>query len=850
MSQYPPVRPWATLSAIDRDHESGILYEDERQQWFRQHPNTVPRTEKRSRNRSQHVFTDRGPSMAKDLRGIAERGAARRNGTAPLPPIPQQEDPQPATTVTQDDFFQRSDRDINKMSIYYVLDRSNMQGHHDKTSFAQQEVSQPATKVDQKALLKECKLPGYDDETSSTQPREFEPTLSPLSHHCYNAQASDTSDSSYSHHLDHAAPTFEAPHAQANPSSHHNGCSTTSWYEALPNGHKSSPDTQVAVASNATLDPEIKQENQFTEVGVTIDELLALINQEKENDRLANENHNPGGSYSTYRLAPLNSASMDIYHADQCSGPGSQPPGSLIRNAESPLFVSPGPIHEDTPATPVWSPPQISSYCPEGCCYWSSDESETEIAASPEPQFERERSDSNLPLHESPLLPSSPPQAASLQEDFTWRSDNASEIDADFVVPFEHVFAWDYTTPGSPLLDSPLPPAPADPSPERRPSNLREYSHADVPRVGIHPSQIPHDLRLTPLTFRPDYISSPVSYPRRPRDDRANIGNVEQSLVPQQLNVNKSKTTFTMDVPVREVSLHQTAIHVPESTNGGHSRTASFVNNDVDNTPTTATPSRITQSPDVSSSEGSEDSRGIKRKRFTKNLFGKKGYLEDNEGPRDKRFRFLKEALEKGHSTIGNIKGMFWDENRALIGSSKPSIVTENTASITLNTGVQSILYAEIENMITHAANEFLMKEYYEGHLSTSSLLKVKRRWEKRHMPGVPEFRFDQTTQYRLISANRNHLSFGETTNGLGPNTVLGNWKKICKNMSIRTFVAPDSVVKKHIHDILDLLEILNADRCHLELIMALNAHIRGELKKHEVMQHYRDTQTSGNSRS
>lgn len=185
-----------------------------------------------------------------------------------------------------------------------------------------------------------------------------------------------------------------------------------------------------------------------------------------------------------------------------------------------------------------------------------------------------------------------------------------------------------------------------------------------------------------------------------------------------------------------------------------------------------------------------------------------------------------------------------------MINSSKPSIVTENTAPITLNTDVQSILYAEIENMITHAANEFLMKEYYEGHLTISSLNKIKRRWEKKHMPGVPQFRFDQTTQYRLISANRDHLNFGQTSNGLKPNTVLSNWKKICKNMSIRTFVAPDSVIKKQIHDILDLLEILKADECHIELIMALSAHVRGELKKHEVMQHYRDTQNSGNSRS
>lgn len=138
--------------------------------------------------------------------------------------------------------------------------------------------------------------------------------------------------------------------------------------------------------------------------------------------------------------------------------------------------------------------------------------------------------------------------------------------------------------------------------------------------------------------------------------ERTHMDNDEHSLVPQQLNVIKKKPTFTMDVPIHDVSQHQMAIYVSESANGEHSRAASFVNNEsnVNNISGNATPSRITESPDAYSSSGSEGSRG-KRKRFTKNLFGKNGYLEDNEGPRNKRFRFLKGAVKKGQSTI---KGM------------------------------------------------------------------------------------------------------------------------------------------------------------------------------------------------
>ncbi|OQD71250.1 hypothetical protein PENPOL_c001G08765 [Penicillium polonicum] len=915
MSQYPPVRPWATLTTIDREDKRWIYYEEERQEWLRQHPHVVPQTAKRSRNMNQRAFADRGPSMAEGLRDIAERGAARRNGTPvnkndvftkPLPPIPQQEEPQPATTVGQEGVPQGSGPEINKMSIEYVLDRSNMQGHHEP-SFAQQEDSQPAgqkavvdgsvhssEKMKLNLLLEECKLPKYDDETPSIQPNASEPALPPFSYHYHDTQASYANHSSDFHRLDHAVPcatpAFEAPYAQANSRPHYDGYSPTSWYEASPTGHQSSSDAPIAVVPGNTPVSEIKQEDQFTEVGANFEELIALINQAKENYRLASENHNPGSSDSTYRLAPPNSASVDIYYADQPSGPGFQTRDSFIRTAECPLFAGPGTIREATPKTPVWSPtpdplpsqrisysayrqahpdssplfvspgttheatpttpspPPSPCYAPypcvkKGCCYWTDSESESEsksdsdsepeITASAEPQFHQECSSSNVPLQEPPVLHSSAPQAASLQGEFTWRSDTFDGIDTGVAVPL----AWDYTTPDLPLQDSPTYPPPAPPSPEPRPNGLPRVYYTDAPRVGIYPSDIPLDPRLTGVHFRGDYVSSRA---------RTNMDNDNHSLVPQQLNVTKKNPTFTMDVPIHDVSQHQAAIHVSESTNGEHSRAASFIDNEpnVNNTSRNATASRITESPDAYSSSSSDGSPG-KRKRFTKNLFGKNGYLDDNEGPRNKRFRFLRGAVKKGHSTI---KGMFWDQDRALISSSKPSIVTENTATITLNPDVQSILYAEIENMITQAANEFLMKEYYNGNLSTGSLSKLKRDWEGMNMPGVPQFRFDQFTQYKLIISNRHRLNFGRTN--INVTTILSNWEKICKHMSIRTFVAPDSVVKKDISDILHLLQLLKADERHIELIMALNAHVHGELKKHEMMKRYRDTQNSGNSRS
>ncbi|KAJ5431133.1 hypothetical protein N7445_008865 [Penicillium cf. griseofulvum] len=921
MSQYPPTRPWAAPSSIDREYESGILHEHERQQWLRENPHVVPQAAKKIGKKSLRPFADRGPSMAEGLRGIAERGAARRNGTTvnkndvstkPLPPIPQ-ETSQPATTVGQEGVFQGSDSDLNKMSIRYVLNGSDMQGHRAKTLFTQREASQSATEVCQNLSvdgsvyssgnmnpkLKESNLRGYDDETPL--PREYDAALAPIvpiSDDHNNAQAICNNHSSVHHGMALAAlscvPLPETSSAQANSCPHHHGHSPTSWYEASPTGSQFTPDSSVAVAPGATLVreikqeyqvtavdnpairvPEVNQENEFTAVQrPTIKELIALINRDKENCRPANEIPSPGSSSSAYRLAPPNSASTNIYHVDQLSGSDYQDPDFVIRNSESPQFAIPRTIPEVTPTTPMWSPsPSLTPPpCFKGCC--ASDMPQEPLVLAPSsPLFVplQEASACNSDnsnkvgssvsvllghqilqeFAEVPVLPSSSPVFVPLQGVSAWDSDNSDEDGSRVTVTFGDQVCWDDTTPDSPLLYSPPSPALSPPSHTRRPSDLHEYCYADVPRVGISPSRnIPHDPRLTTPTFRQDYMSSLTSYPRWLSP--AHMDNVDQSLVPPQLNVTKKNPNFTTNVPIHDVSQYQTAVHASEPTNGVHSYAASFVSNESSvNTPSSnATLSRASRSPDISSSEGSEDSGGTKRKRFTKNLFGKKGYLEDNEGPRDKKFKFIKGALQKGHSTIGSIKGIFLDENRAMINSSKPSIVTENTAPITLNTDVQSILYAEIENMITHAANEFLMKEYYDGHLTISSLNRVKKRWEKKNMPGVPQFRFDQHTQYKLISANRDHLNFGKASNGLPPYIVLRSWKRICKSMSIRTFVAPDSVIKKHIHDTLDLLEILKADECHIELIMALDAHVRGELKKHDVMQHCRDTQNSANSRS
>ena len=137
----------------------------------------------------------------------------------------------------------------------------------------------------------------------------------------------------------------------------------------------------------------------------------------------------------------------------------------------------------------------------------------------------------------------------------------------------------------------------------------------------------------------------------------------------------------------------------------------------------------------------------------------------------------------------------------------------QSTIPISLNPPIQAMLYSELEVMIFVSANVFLVEQYHEGRLSSESIKRIKNYWGSKNRPSVVEFRFDQATQQRLIMENKRSLRFhGESsTNPVLLSSNLHNWKAIVKEMSIRTFCAPDSMIRKHMHDVYKLLDMLGA---------------------------------------
>lgn len=136
-----------------------------------------------------------------------------------------------------------------------------------------------------------------------------------------------------------------------------------------------------------------------------------------------------------------------------------------------------------------------------------------------------------------------------------------------------------------------------------------------------------------------------------------------------------------------------------------------------------------------------------------------------------------------------------------------------STFPVSLDPPTQAKLYCEIELMICVTANKFLVQQYKHGRMSPESVTRVTSYWASKNRPQVIEFQFDQATQRDLILHNLKTFQFqGES--GRQPivlNSTMYNWKTISKEMSVRTFCNPDSVVKKHMHDTHKVLEMLGA---------------------------------------
>lgn len=132
---------------------------------------------------------------------------------------------------------------------------------------------------------------------------------------------------------------------------------------------------------------------------------------------------------------------------------------------------------------------------------------------------------------------------------------------------------------------------------------------------------------------------------------------------------------------------------------------------------------------------------------------------------------------------------------------------------ISLDPPTQAKLYSELELMLCVSANQFLLNQHKARRISVESFSKTLHDWAAQSRSNVPQFQFDQKTQCELVAANRRTLRFhGECAHSaLELSACLRAWAGLAEDMSVRTFCATDSAVRKHLHDALKILEMLGA---------------------------------------
>jgi hypothetical protein len=182
--------------------------------------------------------------------------------------------------------------------------------------------------------------------------------------------------------------------------------------------------------------------------------------------------------------------------------------------------------------------------------------------------------------------------------------------------------------------------------------------------------------------------------------------------------------------------------------------------------------------------------------------------------------------------------------------------------SVSLGPPEQARIYMEVELMLVHTANSFLMNQFSQGRMAMDSIKKTVDTWKARGRPTVIEFMYDQATQRDLVAVNQHNLRFyGETAgDSVRINAMLYNWRQVASLMAIRTFCDADTVILKLLFDIEQILELLGAREpilLRLQQIRAsANEMMRVTRQKAQINTRHREptwnsqSSTDGSSRS
>ncbi|KAI1412432.1 hypothetical protein F5Y13DRAFT_200078 [Hypoxylon sp. FL1857] len=192
----------------------------------------------------------------------------------------------------------------------------------------------------------------------------------------------------------------------------------------------------------------------------------------------------------------------------------------------------------------------------------------------------------------------------------------------------------------------------------------------------------------------------------------------------------------------------------------------------------------------------------------SKTLIGDKGWLEDTAA------QGKKPESKKSTSFMGNFKKTARKiaeitEFRA----GQPRAHTARELNISLDPREQSLLYCELEFILSNTLSGYINIQLHSGRLNAHVHAKISDAWEQKGRPKVTGFRYDLETQIDMIAAHVGTFRFygpHQTDSDLIKGLLYG-MKMNARVMRVRTYCQPDPVIAKHILDAQVLTQLLDS---------------------------------------
>lgn len=205
-----------------------------------------------------------------------------------------------------------------------------------------------------------------------------------------------------------------------------------------------------------------------------------------------------------------------------------------------------------------------------------------------------------------------------------------------------------------------------------------------------------------------------------------------------------------------------------------------------------------------------------------KEMVGAKGWLERTTKPTDNTTTTEKEKKEVPaqkkpgflHSLRKIAKDVTLSAKDITSSASRKSRDKEQKASrltVSLDPREQSLLYCELEFLLTTALDGYINSQFNAGRLDADKYKRVVDGWQQRGRPKVVGFCYDLETQLDLIMLHSEDFRFYGKRAGLlaAVNGVLDMMRVDARAMRIRTFCQPDTVVAKQLLDAQSLFNLM-----------------------------------------